>query len=449
LSLKSSALAVVRRFQSETDAIREAPEPLAARITLFVLAGLIAMLVAISFLTHIDRVVTSTAGKIVTSGELLNVFQALDTSLIKSIDVREGDQVKAGQLLATLDQTFANADVAQYKLQVAGLEAQIARDEAELAGKTLTFAASSDPDVLKYQRLQKDYYDQHVAQYNAQINSYDAKIKQYQATIKKLEGDQASYSQRGEIATKVEAMRVELEKKGAGSLLNLLQSQDTRVELARQIENTRNSLTESNQTLASAVADAEAFKQQWSSQLSQELVKARSDLDTAKALYDKALKHQDLVRLTAAEPSVVLTMAKVSVGSVLTPGQTLMTLMPLHAPVEAEANFLSRDIGFIRKGDPCLIKIDAFNFVEHGIAEGKVRWISEGAFSTDENGQSAPPYYKAHCSIDKIEFYGVPENFRLVPGMTLTADVKFGRRSLAMYLIGAVLRGYNEAMREP
>jgi membrane fusion protein, hemolysin D len=274
LSLKSSALSVVRRFQSETDSIREAREPLVARITMFALAGLIAILVAISFLAHIDRVVTSSQGKIVTKNELLTVFQALDTSLIKSIDVREGDQVKAGQLLATLDQTFANADVSQYKLQVANLEAQIARDQAELAGKPLTFAASTDPDLLKYQHLQQDYYDQHVAQYKAQINSYDAKIKQYQATIKKLEGDQRSYSERGEIATKVEAMRVELEKKGAGSLLNLYQSQDTRVELARQIENTRNSLTEAKQSLESATADAEAFKQQWSSQLSQELVKA-------------------------------------------------------------------------------------------------------------------------------------------------------------------------------
>ncbi len=449
MSLKSSALTVVRRFQSETDAIREAREPLVARMTLFALAGLIAILVALSFLTHIDRVVSSTSGKVVTKSEMLNVYQALDPSLIKTIDVREGDQVKAGQLLATLDQTFANADVSQYKLQVASLEAQIARDEAELSGKPLKFAASSDPDVLKYQQLQKDYYDQHVAQYKAQVNSYDAKVKQYQATITKLEGDQRSYTERGDIASKVEAMRVELEKKGAGSLLNLLQSQDTRIELARQMENTRNSLAEAKQGLESATADAEAFKQQWSTQLSQESVKARTDLDTAKAQYDKALKHQDLVRLTAGEPSVVLTMAKVSVGSVLTPGQTLLTLMPLHAPVEAEANFLSRDIGFVRRGDPCLIKIDAFNYVEHGMAEGKVRWISEGAFSTDENGQGTTPYYKAHCSIDKINFYGVPENFRLVPGMTLTADVKFGRRSVATYLIGAIMRGYNEAMREP
>ena len=241
MSLKS-ALAVVRRFQSETEAIREAPDPISARLTVFVLTGFLVAIVVLMCVSRLDRVVTSSAGKVVTRTELLSVFQALDPSLIKSIDVREGDQVKAGQLLATLDQTFAEADVKQLKLQIASLEAQTARDEAELAGKPLAFKQTSDPDLLKYQALQKDYYDQHVAQYNAQINSFDAKIKQLQATIQKLEADQVSYNQRGDIAGKIEAMRTELEKKGAGSLLNLLQSQDARIELARQIENTRNSL---------------------------------------------------------------------------------------------------------------------------------------------------------------------------------------------------------------
>ena len=179
----SSALTIVRRFQSETDAIREAPEPVAARRTVFVLAGFIIAIIILMFTTRVDRIVNSSGGKIVTKSELINVFQALDPSLIKSIDVREGDQVKAGQLLATLDQTFANADVKQLKLQIASLEAQNARDEAELANKPLVFRKTSDPDLLKYQALQSEYYTQHVAQYKAQINSYDAKIKQLQASI--------------------------------------------------------------------------------------------------------------------------------------------------------------------------------------------------------------------------------------------------------------------------
>ena len=88
-------LPLVRQFQSETDAIREAPEPRWARITVFVLAGLLVSLIAIMVLTRMDRVITSQAGKIVPTQQV-NVFQALDTSIIRSIDVREGQRVPEG-----------------------------------------------------------------------------------------------------------------------------------------------------------------------------------------------------------------------------------------------------------------------------------------------------------------------------------------------------------------
>ena len=161
------------------------------------------------------------------------------------------------------------------------------------------------------------------------------------------------------------------------------------------------------------------------------------------------MRHHDLVRLTAAEPSVVLTVAKLSVGSVLKEGDTLFTLMPMNAPVEAEIRIASRDVGFVRAGDRCVLKIDAFNYMEHGTAEGTIRWISDNAFTTDDNGQPVDAYYKARCGVDAMHFVDVPAKFRLIPGMTLQADVNVGTRSVAMYLLGGFLRGFGEAMREP
>src|ERR1700752_4884321 len=100
MSPNASANAVIRQFQSETDAFTEAPHPHWARITVFVLGSLFLSIIIIMCVTKIDRVVTSVGGKMV-STERLNVFQALDPSIIKSIDVHEGDEVKGGQLLAT------------------------------------------------------------------------------------------------------------------------------------------------------------------------------------------------------------------------------------------------------------------------------------------------------------------------------------------------------------
>ncbi len=296
MSPNASALGVVRQFQSEADAISEAPQPQWARITVFALAGLFLSIIAIMCLTKIDRVVTSVGGKMV-STERMNVFQALDPSIIKSINVHEGDEVQKGQLLATLDPTFAAADVKQLKRQVAGLRAQMERDDAQLNDRPFVLPQETDPDALKSVAEQKEYYNQQVAQYKAQIASFDAKIRQAQATIKKYEADASRYQQREQIAQQIEDMRATLAAHGTGSQYNLLTSQDQRLEMLRTLEFDHNSLVESQHTLASNIADREAFIQQWSTQLSQDLATARSNLDTAQASLEKALRHHELVRL--------------------------------------------------------------------------------------------------------------------------------------------------------
>jgi hemolysin D len=448
LSRKRNPLATVRQFQSEADAIREAPEPRSTRITVFLLAGLLLSAVAIMGFTKVDRIIASVGGKIVPT-QLVNVFQPLEASIIRSIDVREGQQVQAGQVLATLDPTFAAASVKQLRQQIASLDTQITRIEAELSDRPLVYPESSDPDFTNYAALQKALYDQRVGQYKAQINSFDAKIKQINATIQRLEGDEGRFQQREAIAKDIETMRTTLAQSGSGSKLNQLISQDSRLEMLRSLESTHNSLIESQHTLASVKADRDAFMQQWSTQLSQDLVTARNNLDAAKAQLEKAAKLEDLVRLTAPEASVVLSVAKLSVGSVLKQGDPFITLMPANTPVEAEVRILSRDVGFLRPGDKCVLKIDAFNYVAHGTAEGRVKWVSAGAFTTDEDGKPVDAYYKVRCSVDAKHFTGVPSNFQLIPGMTLVADINVGTRSVAMYLMDGILRGFGEAMREP
>jgi HlyD family secretion protein len=448
VSTSSSARAIIQQFQSETDAICEAPQPQWARVTVFTLAALFVSSILIMCLTRFDRVVTSVGGKLV-SAELINVFQSLDPSIIKSINVREGDEVEAGQVLGTLDPTFSAADVNQLRQQVASLRAQIARDDAQLSNHPLVLPEETDPDAIKSANVQRDFYNQQVAQYQAQVRSFDAKISQTQATVQKYQTDASHYQQREQIAKQIENMRAILAEHGSGSQLNYLTSQDTRIDMLRTLEYDHNSLVEAQHTLASQKADRDAFIQQWSAQLSQDLVTARNSLDTAQASLQKALRHHDLIRLSASEPSVVLTVAKLSVGSVLKEGDTLFTLMPVNAPLEAEIRVASRDVGFVRSGDRCVLKIDAFNYMEHGTAEGSIRWISDNAFTTDDNGQPVDAYYKARCGVDATHFVDVPGKFRLIPGMTLQADVNVGTRSVAMYLLGGILRGFGEAMREP
>jgi hemolysin D len=439
---------LIRLFQSETAEIREGPEPLQLRLTLYGLVSLVVSMIAISVLMPMDRIVTSIAGVVVTTEPII-VLQALDPSIIKTIDIQEGDRVKAGQLLSTLDPTLAAADVTALRLQIASLEAQIARCEAELAQQPFDPPPATQPGAAGYTALQKSYYDQRKAQFDAQIRANDEQIAQIRATIAKLRSDQARYDDRAKISAEIEAMRASLAASQFGSRLNLLTATDQRLEILRTLEFDRNSLVENEHQLAAAMSNKDAFIQQWFGQVSQELLTARNSLDNAREQLAKALKHQDLVRLEAPEDAVILKLAKLSVGSVLKQGDPLINLAPLQSPIEAEVHIAARDVGFVRSGDASTIKLDAFNFVEHGTVEGAVRWISEGAFTVDDNNNTVDPYYKVRISLTAVQLRNVPASFRLIPGMTLTADVQVGTRSVFMYMIRGLVRGVNEAMREP
>jgi hemolysin D len=438
----------IRVFQSETAEILSGREPVHAHLTMLVLAGLFVSLLVVALTMRVDRVISSASADMVTV-EPTVVLGALDQSIIKSIDVGEGQIVKQGDVLATLDPTFTRADVGALRSQVASLNAEIARCQAELAQKPFDMPLTQDAVANSFITLQRQYFSQRKAQYDAQLKSYDDQIAQLKATIAKYQADAARYGDRAKISQQIEQMRATLAAAQVGSRLNLLTATDQKLEIERALEFDQNATTEAQHQLQATIATRDAYSQQWFGQISQELVAAQGNRDAANEQLTKANKHEELVRLEAPENSMVLRIAKLSPLSVLNAGDPLIYLAPLKSPLEAELHIAARDIGFIRVGDMTTIKLDPFNFVEHGTAEGKVRSISEGAFTTDENGQPVEAYYKVRVQLDPVKLHNVPENFRLVPGMTLTGDIHIGDRPLFMYLMSGLIRGVGQAMREP
>ena len=449
MSSDVNALAEVRRFQSGVSYLREAPDPVASRITVHIVAASFLALAVLAAFGKVDRVVTSVSGKVVTErGSMM--IQALDASIVRSLNVREGDRVRKGQVLATLDPTIAAADVSALRRQAASLRAGIARDTAELQGVALEFAQTEDLDQRHYNQMQADLFRERQALYSAQMRAYDEKIGGAQATLARLGNESGDLVEKANIARQVEGMRTTLLEKGAGSLLNQLDAKTARLEAQRLENSQRDSIAETRHQLSGLVAERDAFARSWASDLRKEMVSNQNALDGASAQLEKAELHKAQVELRAEEDAIILTSAKTSVGSILREGELIYSATPLNAPLVAEVHILARDIGFVRAGDPVTLKVDAFAFTEHGTAQGVVEWISEGAFFlNEETSQPVDAYYKARVKITEMNFIRVPAGFRLIPGMSLVADINVGRRSLGRYLIDGLIRGANEAMREP
>jgi HlyD family type I secretion membrane fusion protein len=233
---------------------------------------------------------------------------------------------------------------------------------------------------------------------------------------------------------------------------------DSRTEMTRLLGAARNLVDSNSQTMAALKAQREAYVQKWHSDTGTQLVTDSNDLDATQQLLQKAQKLRDLVSLDAPEDAIVVKVGKSSAGSVYSGGgqdavtpaaDPLFTLMPVNAPLFADVDVQSQDIGFVKVGHPVRMKLDAYRYLEYGVAKGMVKTISENSFTVDANNQPVPPYFKVHVAITEVKLTGVPKSFRLLPGDTLTGDVMVGERTIMSYMLEGILRTTSEAMREP
>ncbi len=442
-------------FQSPSAAVLAMPAPRSARSVIYLVTGLVASLLILAGVVRVDRVVTA-SGRVISQSPTL-VVQPLDTSIVRSIDVTEGQVVRAGQVLARLDPTFAAADLGQLAAQVASYQAEVAREQAEVNGQPFTYSGT-DKDLA----AQAAVFALRQAEYSYKMENYQQKLNGLASTIAKSLADATSYQKRLEGAQQVEKMRTELERLQVGSRLNTLGATDTREEMQRNLNTAIADGNTAKRDFAALIAERDGFVNTWKADIADKLSEATRKLSDARELLNKAQLRRQLVELRADKDATVLTIAKVSVGSVLQSGDQFITLVPLDAPLEVEANIQGNEFGFVHLGDPVGIKFDTFQFSLYGLAYGKVRWISDDSFtSADDQGRagrtgavpipqgSTEPFYRARITMDDIKLHNVPKGFVLTPGMPVTADIKVGERTILGYLLGRILPVAQTGMREP
>jgi hemolysin D len=307
--------------------------------------------------------------------------------------------------------------------------------------------------------LQASIYGHRQAEFQLKVENYKHKLDELTSVIAKAESDIVGYSQRAEVAQNVEGIRKELEARQLGSRLNTLAAIDASAEMQRARTDAVETLQSSKRDKEALQAESDSFIQSWSADVSQKLSDAERKLSDAREQLNKAQLRRSLVELRAEQDAIVQSLAKVSVGSVLQPGQPFVTLVPMNAALEVEANVPGSEDGFVHPGDGVAVKFDTFPYSQYGMAEGKVRVVSPNIFTPQEEArnptsavpisESTQPFYRARISLDRIALHDTPPGFRLTPGMPVTADIKVGQRTVLKYFLGRVLPIAKEGMREP
>ncbi|MCK8641106.1 HlyD family efflux transporter periplasmic adaptor subunit [Acinetobacter schindleri] len=379
---------------------QEPPLPKSSVIIWIIGVGLL-ILLTWAWLFKLEEVSTGT-GKVIPSSKE-QVIQSLEGGILTKLNVKEGEIVEQGQVLAQLDPTRFESNVGESASLLISSRATAARLRAEVTGAPLSFP----PEVLKEPKL--------VAEETALYKSRRANLEQSLAGLQ-----QALVLVQQELA-----MTEPLVAKGAASEVEVLRLKREANDLQNQMNDVRN---------------------QYFVKAREELAKANTDVETQQQVVRG--KSDTLNRTIFKSPvrGVVKEIDVMTLGGVIPQNGKLMTIVPLDEKLLVEARISPRDIAFIRPDQEALVKITAYDYSIYGGLKGKVTVISPDTLR-DEVKQDQF-YYRVYIRTENDKLTNkAGQEFNITPGMVATVDIRTGEKTVLDYLVKPFNKA-KEALRE-
>jgi hemolysin D len=432
-------LADERAFLPAALALQETPVHPAPRRTAIAICALFAIALLWAGFGQID-IVAVAQGRIVVS-ERTKTLQPLETSVVKRVLVRDGDAVRAGQVLVELDATNAQADQASVQEQLTAMTSEHARSTALLAalanGKAPPAAQGGGANHGAQLQAEWQNLGAQLAKLDAEHARRQAEAATVREAIAKLE------------ATLPLARQREADVKGLAEqgFMNQHAGQDRtreRIEMERDLATQGARLAEALAAAAESQQNKAAYRAEAQRALRERQAQAGSKREQLAQERSKTEQRSRLTQLRAPVDGTVQQVAVHTAGGVVTPAQVLMVIVPHKAEVTAEVLIDNKDIGFVRPGQAVEVKLETFPFTRYGTVPALVKHMAADAVADEKRGAIFPATLTLARSA--IEVNG--QRVALAPGMNLSAEIKTGRRRIADYLLSPIQRAANESLRE-
>jgi len=431
-------------FQPDAIEIEKQPVPAVAKVMLYTILLLCISVLTWASFAEIDKSVVAT-GRITTKVPNITV-QPSDTAVIKSIRAKEGQIVEKGDILATLDATFAVADANVSRASLISMQAQERRLSAELAAATPVDGFSDDPAAHV---LQSEIFIRRQSAHQGQLKVFDERINDLKEQIQASKMDVKELEEQVRVIKELEGMRAALFKKGHGSRVNYLMAKNQRISVQREKGKLIRDRGQIETQLKIMKSERASYESQRETQIVEELVNTRRETGRLVEMAKKMERRESLVRITAPARGIILSVAPLSVGSVIQHAETMFVIVPTDVPIEMEVEVSPKDVGLIQTGDIARIKLDALPFQKHGTIEGAVRLISEDAEQSPDGLGSVKTIYRSRIEITHNNLRNIPKSFRFASGLTGTSEIMVGKSRVINYFIYPLVRALDTSFREP
>jgi adhesin transport system membrane fusion protein len=333
------------------------------------------------------------------------VIQVSEGGVLVELPVREGAQIRRGQLLARFDKTKAESIYLESAAKAAALRAGVARLNAEVFGGAPRFPAE-------------------LAQYPEFRANQLALFNKRQGAVR----EEVSALENSMMLTKEELdMNLPLLKTGDVSKSEILKLKRQVVDIQGQITNRRNKYLQDSQT---------------------DLVKAQEDLAGVLQVVTQRKEQLGFTEVRAPMDGIVRNVRLTTLGGVAKPGEEIMQIVPSDDDLIIEAKVKPADIAFIKPGLSAAVKLDAYDYTIYGRLMGKVTYISADTLNEDVRNNEQP-YYRVQIKTSGRDLVSRnTERIVIQPGMTGMVEINTGRKTVLRYLTKPITKAFAESMGE-
>jgi HlyD family secretion protein len=403
-------------------------------------------------------------GELIPSTEV-RPLRSLNRGTITNVKATEGQAVRKGDVLVTIDPLSTNPKSQEEEVQrltnsVRLIRQDIARLEAERAGLSATGTdvqdqllgsrlrefdakrASATADAnrqiatrneaeVRLARLQENLA-------NARINLANAR-ENYQRSEEKLKGI-ATLQANGAVP-RVDFLNAQIEV--TTSKDRVTEAEDKIVSIEKEFAGQQERIEQAEQAFQSAANQSQGLGSQRTTEILTQLNKRREDLTTVEGQLAEAVKQKEKGKeqeVIKAPFDGTIYSLKATKGTVQE-GEELLSITPAAEELPLQVKVLNRDIGFIKAGMPVKVKLDTFPFQEFGIIEGEVSQVSTNAIAEKDVGL----VFLTRVKLRKHELPVRDKIVKFTPGMSANAEIVTRQKSILTFITEPVTRRFSEA----
>lgn len=396
-----------------------------------------------SYMGKLD-VVSTAIGEVIPSTQVKSI-QHLEGGIVREILVREGDTVKTGQALVSLEPVSSGADVEELSVRIVSIRAEIARLEAEaIDAETPVFPE----DLLRNQptlvQETTDFFKTRKSRIQNQLAGQREQITQQKRKIEEVSARLKNNRHRLRLLLEQIGISEQLLKEKLSNRMQHLNLLKEAAALNGKIGEDTAALQRTKAARKGGLNKLETIRDSFHEQVREDLEKRRRSLEE---FTNRLRKYEDSLKRTVLRSpvdGVVKTLYVVTIGGVVGPGATVAVVVPAGDRLIIEAKLPIQDIGYVRPGQTALVMLASSDAVRFGNLKGKVIQVSP---DTIDNDQGAP-YYKILIATPRDYFERNGARYQLVPGVQVIASIRTGQRTVLDYLTDPFLRSFQTALRE-